>query len=256
MTQTPSFRDIEKISTYLDNQLSGSEKTRLEARLSAEPELKEILLELRQARAILKHTPQHRVPRNFTLTPKMVGLRPPVPRSVPVFRFASLTAAIFLFLSFAFNILSPIASAPILAAAPMLSQSGGGCGYENPADCGDAAVEEVPYGIGGGPSETATAQEPMAMAVPADLMITATPAGTPQATAESNQRTIEQPTQSISETPLDAPAPEAFPSEKSQPQTEPFLNPFQTALVLLVLIFASLAILIRQINIKKWQKRL
>lgn len=255
MTQKISFRDIVKLSTYLDKQLSRSEQSRLEARLSVQPELQAILLELRQARAIMKHTPRQSVPRNFTLTPKMVGMRPPLPRSVPVFRLASLTAAILLFISFTFNFLTPFASAPNLAAAPQLSGSGGGCGNDNPADCGDVAMESIPYGFGGGPPETATPEEPMALSVPADAM-TATPQATPQATSVAGLRTIEQPTQDSYNVAPDLPSPGTIPSEKSQSQIKPLLDPFQIALVLLIFVFGIIALLIRQLNIKRWQKRL
>jgi hypothetical protein len=249
MTQQTSFRDIEKLSAYLDNQLSRADLARVEAKLAVEPRLQEILLELRQARALLKHTPRQRVPHNFTLTPKMVGMRPPLPRSVPIFRLASITAAVMLFLSFAFNFLAPIAAAPSLASEPQRLQSGGGCGYDNLADCGDVAMEASAYGIGGGLQETTTPGEVTAMSIASMVPGTTTPEPTP----EASLRTLEQPTQAANITPTELPSPETPPSEKAQ--TQPVLNSLQMGLILLVLVFGGTALLIRQINILRWQKR-
>jgi hypothetical protein len=107
MTPTPSFRDVKKLSAYLDGQLKPSEVTRLEARLQTDPELASILEDLREARSVLRQLPQRRVPRNFTLTPKMVGLKPPMPRTYPVFRFATVLATLLLFFTFATNFMAP-----------------------------------------------------------------------------------------------------------------------------------------------------
>ena len=107
MTQTPSFRDVEKLSAYLDGQLKPSEIARLESRLQAEPELASILKHLRQTRGLLRQLPQRRAPRNFTLTHKMVGQKPPLPRTYPVFRFATVLATLLLFFTFATNFMAP-----------------------------------------------------------------------------------------------------------------------------------------------------
>jgi len=123
MNQNPSFRDVEKLSAYLDGQLKPSEIASLEARLQSDPEFASILEDLRQARGILRQLPQRRAPRNFTLTPKMVGGKPPMPRTYPVFRLASVVATLLLFFTFATNFM-----------APRLTQS----------------ASSVPYGIGGG----------------------------------------------------------------------------------------------------------
>jgi len=252
MRKQTSFKDIKKLSAYLDKQLSKVEQTRLEARLAEQPDLQEILVELRQARTLLQKTPRQRVPRNFTLTPKMVGMRPPVPRSVPVFRLATITAAILLFISFTFNYLTPIASAPSLAAAPQFAGKGGGCGYDDPADCGDAVMESVPFGIGGGSPETATPEELAAMPVePAAMDST-----TPEATPEAGLRAMQQPTQVANIISPDLPALDTPPSEKSQAQPQTPMSTFQIGLGLLVIICGFITILIRQINIQRWRKRL
>ncbi len=119
-----SFRDVEQLSAYLDGQLSLAERARLESRLETDPNLSTALEDLRATRATLRRTPQRRAPRNFTLTHKMAGIKPPLPRAVPVFRLASVVATILLFFTFAGNLVTPLAAAPKLAAAPFDMEAG------------------------------------------------------------------------------------------------------------------------------------
>jgi hypothetical protein len=142
MTPTPSFREIETLSAYLDGQLKPSEAAALESRLEVNPEMRAALEGLRQARGVLRRLPQRRAPRNFTLTPKMVGLNPPLPRSYPAFRFATVIATVLLFLSFATNFMAT----RIPAQAP-----------------------SIPYGIGGGGGADQESMEPaLAAEAPAE----------------------------------------------------------------------------------------
>jgi hypothetical protein len=131
------FRDIEQLSAYLDGQLSQADKTRLESRLASDRELASALNDLRQTRIILRRTPKRRAPRNFVLTPKLAGIRPPVPRAVPALSWASAVAALLFVCTVGVNLLGQIsfgAAAPMAASAPQ----GMGGGY------------------GGGPADTAT----------------------------------------------------------------------------------------------------
>jgi anti-sigma factor RsiW len=135
--KTPTFRDIEQLSAFLDGQLSSAEKTRLESRLAANPELGVALDDLRQARAILRRTPQRRAPRNFTLTPRMAGIRPPVPRAVPAFSWASAIAMLLFVCTLGTNLLGQFsfgAAAPMMAAAPEYGIGGGPPATEAPLD--------------------------------------------------------------------------------------------------------------------------
>ena len=75
MTIQISPSEWEALSSYLDNQLSERERTRLEARLKAEPELRQALEDLRRTRVILRSQARLRAPRNFTLTPATAGVR-------------------------------------------------------------------------------------------------------------------------------------------------------------------------------------
>ena len=100
MTTLLSPRDIETLSTYLDGQLTGSERDRLELRLQAEIELRTALEELRRTRAILRSAPTLRAPRNYTLKPDMVKFRQKTPRAYPILRLASALASLLFVLAF------------------------------------------------------------------------------------------------------------------------------------------------------------
>ncbi len=181
MTQ-PSSRDLEQLSTYLDGQLTPVERARLEARLVADPQLRLELDELRRTRSLLRRTPRRRAPRSFALTPKMAGLRPPVPRLVPAFAWTSAAAVLLFFCTFAFGLVNtvslapmaaaPKANAPALAAAPAatvapvtafsaepttaLGLGGGPANDSNPA-AGALPAATAPAQSLAGPVETATA---------------------------------------------------------------------------------------------------
>jgi anti-sigma factor RsiW len=122
---------MENLSAYLDGQISPSERTRLEKRIQSDAVLAAALQELRQTRALLHRTTQRRAPRNFTLKPGMAGIRPPVPRLVPVFSWASAIAMLLFIFTLGTGLVRQLsfgASAPMLAAAP-----GGGIGGGPPA---------------------------------------------------------------------------------------------------------------------------
>jgi hypothetical protein len=93
-------REWEDLSAYLDGQLSPKESARLEAKLQASAELRAALDGLSQTRNLLRSQPALRAPRNFLLTPKMVGEQRKPVRSFqlfPLMRLASgLAVALFI----------------------------------------------------------------------------------------------------------------------------------------------------------------
>jgi len=117
-------RDLELLSAYLDGQLAPTDLARMEARLGNETALRQELENLRSTRDLLHKLPSRRAPRDFVLTRTMVGRRPPEPRTVPVFRFASAAAAFLLVMTFALNALVPRIG--MGAAAPAYGMGGGG----------------------------------------------------------------------------------------------------------------------------------
>ena len=230
MTQTPSFRDVEKLSAYLDGQLKPSEIARLESRLQTDPDLASILKNLRQTRGLLRQLPQRRAPRNFTLTPKMVGQKPPLPRTYPAFRFATVLATLLLFFTFATNFLAPLAS----TAAPYPYGRGGGGGGEP-----EVMMESVPEEPA---QEMPAAEEPTA------------PLATPAAPAEEDG-VLEEPT---AETPGETGDTFAFkvPEETPERTPAPLISaPVQIVLASIAILSALVAFALRYVAIRKWRAK-
>ena len=97
MTMRISSRDWEDLSAYLDGELTPTERSRLESKIEARAELRAALEEMRRTRQVLRSQPRVRAPRNFTLTPQMVGIRTekkPTLRLFPVLRFTAVLASI------------------------------------------------------------------------------------------------------------------------------------------------------------------
>jgi anti-sigma factor RsiW len=138
-------RDLELLSSYLDGQLKPSDSARLEARLSSDPALRAVLDDLRAARGLLRQLPMRKAPRNFALTPKMVGKNPPLPRSYPAFRFVTALASLMLFFTLGLNFVVPQMAQP-----PAFGFGGGGASEvfsaeEAPAPAApEAAVTQAP----------------------------------------------------------------------------------------------------------------
>jgi len=97
MAMRISERDLEALSNYLDGQLTTGERARLETRLQTELELRTVLEQIRQTRAAVRNLPFLRAPRNYTLTPKIVGERKQPPHIYLVLRLVSALAS-FLFI--------------------------------------------------------------------------------------------------------------------------------------------------------------
>jgi anti-sigma factor RsiW len=150
-------RDLELLSAYLDGQLKPSDSAHLESRLKTDPQLASVLTDLRATRNLLRKLPARRAPRNFTLTRKMVGQNPPLPRAYPIFRFATALATLLFVFSFGLN------SVGRLAAQPAYGMGGGGSSEESAqqfsaaAPAATEAPAEVPPSVGMAPLATATA---------------------------------------------------------------------------------------------------
>ena len=125
----PSSRDLEQLSAYLDGQLSRSGRTRLEICIHSDPAFASALEELRQTRALLRRTPHRCAPRNFTLTPRMAGIRPPIPRLVPLLSWASAVAMLFFIVTLGAGLVGQLSlgmatAVSLNAAAPRASGAG------------------------------------------------------------------------------------------------------------------------------------
>jgi len=94
MTTRITGHEWEDLSAYLDGQLSPKESTRLEEKLQASADLRAALNDLSQTRSLLRSQPPVRAPRNFLLTPKMVGVRRGSARSFQLFPAMRLASAL------------------------------------------------------------------------------------------------------------------------------------------------------------------
>lgn len=235
---TPSFRDVEQLSAYLDGELSQAEAARLETRLAADPQLASVFEALRQSRALLRQLPQRRAPRNFTLTPKMVGQKPPLPRAYPFFRFSTALAAVLLLLTFAINAIGPLTSG-VMAPAPAYGMGGGE--VEQPA----VAMEE--------PAATEAPAEPAAPAAPEFAM----PADTQTVSAADSARAAETTPEAVEKQGVSEQAeagPEALTVREAPPPPNPIPLSWQIALGILALTNASIVVLMRRYASFKWRK--
>ncbi len=100
---TNTSQDFERLSAYIDNQLSPAEKSALEARLATEADLQATLSDLRRTVRALRSLPAVKPPRNFTLTPGQVGQYARARRGplFPVFRLAAALCTVLLVLAVA-----------------------------------------------------------------------------------------------------------------------------------------------------------
>jgi len=120
-------RDIERLSAYLDHEMTEAEAAKLEARLASEPHLRSGLEELRATIGAIHLLPQVDPPRNFTLTPAMAGERAPAGR-YPLLQFATAFAALAFLVVVGFDAVASnrgglLAGRSVERAAPMAQQA-------------------------------------------------------------------------------------------------------------------------------------
>jgi len=172
-------RDLELLSSYLDGHLNPSDVTRLESRLKTDPQLASVLNDLRATRSLLRKLPQRRAPRNFTLTRKMAGQNPPLPRAYPFFRFATVFATLLFVFSFGANSLARQLATPGFGIG-----GGGGAAQDNTQlFSSEAAATQAP------------AMEAPATEAPTEPPAAMLPAPTLGATAEAGTRIETTPAQ-------------------------------------------------------------
>ena len=235
-------RDLELLSSYLDGQLSPSDVTRLEARLKTDPQLASVLKDLRATRSLLRKLPQRRAPRNFTLTRKMVGLKPPLPRSYPFFRFASALATLMFIFSFGVN------SMGRLAASQTYGYGFGGGGG------GDASQEVAPFNA----AESAPAAEPVATEAPAateaPLFSSSAPVDATAQPQEDSARILETPVQKNGEDAGNAVEPEQVPAEVETLSPAPLVSPvWQIVLAAVAALSAVLMFIMQRLAMNRWK---
>jgi negative regulator of sigma E activity len=240
-----NHRDVELLSAYLDGELKPSDSAKLEARLKTDPELASVLNDLRSTRALLRKLPQRRAPRNFTLTRKMVGQNPPMPRVYPLFRFATAFAAVLLFFSFAVNTMGPQLMSP-----PNFGSGGGGGAEEMQSFAAEAlaATEspaEEPAAAEAMPAAPASTMlpEPTNVAADSGPALEASPPMTATAPAEETQRIIDTPVAKNGET-----------ENAIQREIPPLISSvWQVGLAIIVLLGIIMLVIMRQVSASHWK---
>ncbi len=243
------FRDIEQLSAYLDGQLSPSDSARLESRLKSDPELASAYNDIRSARGILRKLPLRKAPRNFTLTRKMVGLKPPLPRTYPTFRFATAFATFLFAMTVAVNTLAPrINFGTGVPVAYGMGSGGGGC----TGGCGggpDTTFQQAPFS-GAAPATEAPLATTEASALEAPAAAEMVPAPTNDANMSADTANAER----ITETPT---AKEPVVESQQQPtvQKEAVKVPFewQAGLLIFSLLGVIVLYVMNQSARRKWQ---
>ena len=245
-----SFRVVELLSAYLDGQLSQSDSARLESRLSSDASLRAAMDDLRSTRGLLRQLPQRRAPRNFTLTPKMAGIKPPEPRAYPTLRIATVLATLLFIATFAINGLAPVRNASFAAApAPSSAFGMGGGGCEQ--GCGGGGPETAPQAAAPATEAPVATEAPLKTLA---IQTTPTPEIINSLAPQPTQSTdMSQPTQESSAM---RPAPTTGNAQPLAVQNEapvPFI--WQIGLAIVAIIFGLTAWLIRKFNESKFRKR-
>jgi hypothetical protein len=238
------FHDIEQLSAYLDGQLSPSDSARLESRLQSDLELASAYNDLRSTRGILRKLPSRRAPRNFTLTRKMVGLKPPLPRTYFGFRFATAFATILFAFTVAVNNI-----APRITYNPLYVNYGSGGGGCTGGGCGGGpdTLYQAPLSELATEESLATTEAPAAgQMVPAPTMDEDATSADSAADTENAERATETPT-------TKEPAPES-PTQVEE-QAEALVIPlvWQVGLLIVIVIGALALLLMNQSAKRKWQ---
>jgi len=230
-------RDLELLSSYLDGQLSPSETSRLESRLQTDPQLASVLTDLRATRSLLRKLPARKAPRNFTLTRKMVGQNPPLPRAYPVFRFATALATLLFVFSFGLNTVGR----QMASQAPAFGMGGGG------ADTTEQGVEL--FSVEAPAATEAPAEEPAVALAPAPTMISteaadaARIADTPVAKdAGETENAVEQPDQ--------------FQVRDEAQSPVPLVSPvWQIGLAAVAVASILMMLIMRQLAMNRWRQK-
>lgn len=176
-----SNRDYEQLSAYIDGQLAPHERLKLEENLHVRPELQAALDEMSRTRMLLRQAPRRRAPRNFTLTPAMVGDLPRRRRGnwlnmFPALSFASALATLALVVSIVFELLPGQMARTSQAPQPQFDRSAQNqtlTATNAPAAAAGANPAEVPPAAKAAPAATQAAA--LSQAAPAESAPSAPP---------------------------------------------------------------------------------
>jgi hypothetical protein len=202
----------------------------MESRLKSDPELESEMRGIRATRALLRKLPTRKAPRNFTLTRKMVGQNPPLPRTYPIFRFATAVATLLFFFTIGINSFSAQMASQEVAFG--IGGSGGGGDIQSLAEQAPA-MEDAASGLA---EEPAAPAEPEAYADSIEQLTEVAP-------TEDAARTMETPFASK----------EAEQDQSTQEVPRLISSTWQIALIAIALTGVLLMILTRYISARRWK---
>lgn len=192
-------RDLELLSAYLDGALSPEQVARLELQLKTDPQLRAEFEALQQTRALLRQMPRRRAPRNFTLSPRQVASRPPMPRLYPFLQWSTALTMLFLALSLGLQfVVSPALrqEAMMPAMRAMSAEEGGEAPPLLSVEMSTPLPESAQPGILALPTSTPEPVQPGILALPEETPVPkAALSSTPTAEA------VEQPAPDLSSEP-------------------------------------------------------
>jgi len=222
--------DIEQLSAYLDGELNRSELAKTESRLKSDPEFESAMKDLRATRTLLRRLPTRKAPRNFTLTRKMVGQNPPLPRVYPIFRLATVVSVLLFFFSIGINSFGTEMASQNVAFG--IGGGGGGDSFAEQAPAMDEPAAPAPI--------NPAAESELYSNAPAteEPSVALAPAGA--ASTEDASRTIET---------------EALKTDEDQVQVaQKLISPtWQITLIAVALAGAVLMLLMRQLSARRWK---
>jgi anti-sigma factor RsiW len=242
-------RDIELLSAYLDGELKSVDLTKLESRLKADLELVSVLNDLRAARTLLRKLPSRKAPRNFTLTRKMAGQNPPLPRAYPFFRYATTIATLLFFFTFGLNFMG----AQFASQAPVGMGGGGGSDVESYAAEAPALEAPAAAPAPAGPEIAADATSVSEPAVALAPMVTGTPL------SEDASRSMETPAQKSADAgnSVEQAQPPVMADSTTQQEMQspaPLVpSMWQIGLAIVAVISALLMGLMQQLSARRWK---
>jgi len=241
-------RDLELLSSYLDGQLTPSDSARLESRLKSDRELISALDDLRAARTLLRQLPKRRAPRNFTLTRKMVGLNPPLPRSYPAFRFATVVATLLFFFTFGVNTL-----APQLSQVSPFGMGGGAPAEPEIFSAAPAAATEAPAFQEAAATEAPATEAPAATDAPLESSSDLAPLSTAMPATQESARVEGTPTTKIGEA-ENAEGVDQTQIANEAPRPAPIIpSMWQSAFAVIAILSAMFMALLRRSASNRWK---
>ena len=165
-------KDWTLLSSYLDGELDKKTEDQLKAKMAQDPELQASLSQLRNTKRILKATPEFKIPRNFTLTPEMVGVKAKPP-AVFGYRLATAVMSIMLVMTLVLDFGRFLLGGAMAPAAPKMEEVMLESVADEAAEPAISPVEEEPHAdrAAADALEEAPAQEWAAPDMEGDLLL-------------------------------------------------------------------------------------